>query len=211
MKSTLALVDVVRIVHFRGFAAAWHVPAGEPTAEKGAWAPGPGAELFAKLRAALGRLPLIAEDLGLITPDVEMLRDSLELPGMRVLQFAFGDTAENPYLPHNYNHASVAYTGTHDNDTTRGWFASRPEQERDHVRRYLGRDGHDIAWDFIRLAWSSVADLAITPLQDVLNLGSEARMNTPGRPNWTWRIPPKAIRDEALGRLKDLTLLYGRD
>lgn len=213
MKSTLALVDVVRIDHFRGFAAAWHVPAGEPTAEKGAWAPGPGAELFAKLRAALGRLPLIAEDLGLITPDVEMLRDSLELPGMRVLQFAFGDTAENPYLPHNYNHASVAYTGTHDNDTTRGWFASRPEQERDHVRRYLGRDGHDIAWDFIRLAWSSVADLAITPLQDVLNLGSEARMNTPGRPdgNWTWRIPPKAIRDEALGRLKDLTLLYGRD
>ncbi len=213
MKSTLALVDVVRIDHFRGFAAAWHVPAGEITAENGAWVPGPGADLFAQLRKALGKLPLIAEDLGLITSDVEQLRDSLNLPGMRVLQFAFGGDAENPYLPHNYNNASVAYTGTHDNDTTRGWFASRSEAERDHVRRYLGRDGHDVAWDFIRLAWSSVADLAIAPLQDVLNLGSEARMNTPGRPdgNWAWRLPPDALRDDALARLKELTVLYGRD
>jgi 4-alpha-glucanotransferase len=213
MKSTLALVDLVRIDHFRGFAAAWHVPTGEPTAEKGAWVPGPGAELFARLRAALGRLPLIAEDLGLITPDVERLRDSLNLPGMRVLQFAFGDDAENPYLPHNYNHASVAYTGTHDNDTTRGWYGTLTDEERDPIRRYLARDGSDIAWDFIRLAWSSVADLAIAPLQDVLNLGSEARMNTPGRPdgNWTWRVPPNAIRDDILGRLKDLSVLYGRD
>jgi 4-alpha-glucanotransferase len=213
MRATLALVDVVRIDHFRGFAAAWHVPAGSATAQKGAWVPGPGMDLFAKLRSALGALPLIAEDLGLITPDVEKLRDSLGLPGMRVLQFAFGGDAENSYLPHNYKQATVAYTGTHDNDTTRGWFATRPEKEADHVRRYLGRDGSDIAWDLIRLGWSSVADLAVAPLQDVLNLGSEARMNTPGKPdgNWTWRIPEGALREEVLARLAEMTVLYGRN
>ena len=212
MRAVLALVDVVRIDHFRGFAAAWHVRAGEPTAQRGAWVPGPGTDLFHKLREALGELPLIAEDLGLITPDVEKLRDSLALPGMRVLQFAFGGDPENRYLPHNYDCSTVAYTGTHDNDTTRGWFAELDDRERDHVRRYLGHHGEDIAWDFIRLAWQSVADLAVAPLQDVLNLGSEARMNTPGKAdgNWTWRIPEGSLRDGVLARLAELTLLFGR-
>jgi 4-alpha-glucanotransferase len=212
MKATFALADVVRIDHFRGFAAAWHVPGGSLTAQKGAWVPGPGMDLFAKLRSALGTLPLIAEDLGVITPDVEKLRDSLGLPGMRVLQFAFGGDAENAYLPHNYSRASVAYTGTHDNDTTRGWLSTRAEKEVDHVRRYLGRDGSDVAWDFIRLSWSSIADLAVAPLQDVLDLGSEARMNTPGKPdgNWTWRIPEGALREDVLARLAEMTVIYGR-
>jgi 4-alpha-glucanotransferase len=209
---TLSLVDIVRIDHFRAFAAAWHVPADSKTAQRGDWVPGPGAEFFHALRKQLGSLPLIAEDLGLITPDVEQLRVSLGLPGMCVLQFAFGGDAENRYLPHNHDANCVVYTGTHDNDTTRGWYASAPEGERDHVRRYLGRDGSDMTWDLIRAAWSSPADLAITPLQDVLDLGSEARMNRPGiaEGNWTWRVPPGALRENTLDRLTDLTHLYGR-
>jgi 4-alpha-glucanotransferase len=212
MRMTLSLVDLVRIDHFRAFAAAWHVPADSKTAQRGEWVPGPGAEFFRSLRKQLGALPLIAEDLGLITEDVEALREALGLPGMRVLQFAFGGDAENRYLPHNHDANSVIYTGTHDNDTTRGWYAAAPEWERDHLRRYLARDGHDIAWDMIRAAWASPADLAITPLQDILELGTEARMNTPGVPegNWAWRVPPGALHENMLERLKDLTYLYGR-
>jgi 4-alpha-glucanotransferase len=212
LRMTLSLVDVVRIDHFRAFAAAWHIPADSKTAQRGEWVPGPGADFFQSLRMQLGALPLIAEDLGLITEDVHRLRESLGLPGMSVLQFAFGGDAENRYLPHNHTANSVAFTGTHDNDTTRGWYASAPESERDHVRRYLARDGHDIAWDLIRVAWASPADLAIAPLQDVLDLGTEARMNTPGVPegNWTWRVPPEALREEMLDRLMGLTYLYGR-
>ncbi|MCS7047554.1 MAG: 4-alpha-glucanotransferase, partial [Gemmataceae bacterium] len=157
-------------------------------------------------------LPIIAEDLGVITPEVVALRERYQLPGMRVLQFAFSDKATNPYLPHNYEARTVVYTGTHDNDTTRGWYQSASEGERDHVRRYLGRDGSDIAWDFIRAAWASVAEIAIAPLQDVLNLGSEARMNTPGRPsgNWTWRFQAGQIHGWIIARLRELTELYGR-
>lgn len=213
LRNAMEHVDIVRLDHFRGFAAAWHVPAGSATAENGAWVPGPRAQLFRYLLATLGELPLVAEDLGLITADVDELRKEFGLPGMRVLQFAFSDP-QNKYLPHNFDEQNtVVYTGTHDNDTTRGWFATISEKERDFVRRYLGRDGSDIAWDLIRLAWSSVADVAIAPLQDVLNLGSEARMNTPGKAenNWSWRMPNGAMADSAFQRLQDLTVLYGRE
>ena len=211
LRATLELVDLVRLDHFRGFLAAWQVPAGEETAVKGKWVLGPGEELFARLRAELGGLPFIAEDLGEITPDVYALRDALGLPGMKVLHFAF-DRPTNPFLPHNYPPNCVAYTGTHDNDTTRGWYATVPPAERDLYRRYAARDGSDVAWDLIRLAWGSVADLAIAPLQDVLDLGTECRMNTPGvaAGNWRWRVPPGLPDGWALGRLTEVTVVYGR-
>jgi 4-alpha-glucanotransferase len=212
MFATTAMVDKVRLDHFRGFEANWEVPAGMPTAQIGRWVKGPGHDLLGYLGQALGGLPLIAEDLGVITPEVEKLRDDFHLPGMRVLQFAFGETAENPFLPHNYILNTVVYTGTHDNDTTRGWYATAKDNERDHLRRYLARDGGDVAWDLIRLAWSSVADYAIVPLQDVLDLGTEARMNLPGRPwgNWTWRFTSFDELRGPLERLAELTALYGR-
>jgi 4-alpha-glucanotransferase len=203
----------VRIDHFRGFSAAWQIPAHLPTAVKGRWVPSPGRELFGAARAALGgRLPFIAEDLGLITPDVEALRCQFGLPGMRVLQFAFGDTPANPFLPHNYERRTVVYTGTHDNDTTRGWFRSLDRTNRRRVRRYVGDDADPVSWRLLRLAWSSVADLAITPLQDVLDLDHRARMNTPGRPtgNWRWRATPAMLADARLDALGELTELYGR-
>jgi 4-alpha-glucanotransferase len=212
LRATLELVDLVRLDHFRAFEAYWEVPAGMPTAQVGHWVKGPGTDLFDTLRRALGGLPLTAEDLGLITKEVEELRDKLGLPGMRVLQFAFGEGSDHAFLPHNYERQTVVYTGTHDNDTTRGWYASAPEKVRDHVRRYLARDARDIAWDFIRLAWSSVADYAIAPLQDVLDLGPEARMNFPGRGagNWCWRFTEAMLSPATLDRLGDLTRLYGR-
>jgi 4-alpha-glucanotransferase len=189
-RATLEQVDVVRVDHFRGFEAYWEIPAGMPTAQVGRWAKGPGPDLFVALRAGLGRLPIIAEDLGVITPEVEALRDQFRFPGMRILQFAFGGAVENRFLPHNYEHNTVVYTGTHDNDTTRGWFATLSDAERHFVRRYLARDGSDITWDLLRLAWSSVADYALAPLQDVLDLGTEARLTLPGRAagNWNWRF-----------------------
>jgi 4-alpha-glucanotransferase len=212
VRSTLEMVDMVRLDHFRAFEAYWEVPAGMPTAQTGHWVKGPGTDLFETLRRALGGLPLMAEDLGLITKEVEDLRMKLELPGMRVLQFAFGEGSDHPFLPHNYVRRTVCYTGTHDNDTTRGWYATADEKARDHVRRYLARDGGDVAWDFIRLAWGSVADLAITPLQDVLNLGSEARMNFPGRGvgNWGWRYQEAALTPGVLDALGHMTELFGR-
>ncbi len=212
MRMTLSLVDLVRIDHFRGFAAAWHIPAGAPNARTGKWVEGPGVKLFQKLTERLGTLPMVAEDLGIITPDVDRLRETLGIPGMRVLQFAFGDDSENRYLPHNYDTNTIVYTGTHDNDTTRGWYGKLSNWESDRVRRYIARDGGDIAWDLIRLAWSSVADMAIAPLQDLLSYGSDARMNLPGvaSGNWRWRIPPDADVGGALARLADLTTLYGR-
>jgi 4-alpha-glucanotransferase len=211
-RATLTLVDIVRIDHFRGFAAYWEVPASEATAVNGRWVSGPGAALFDAVGAALVRLPIIAEDLGLITPDVEELRDQLGFPGMKVLQFAFGDGAADPYLPHNYRRHCVVYTGTHDNDTTAGWWETIAQHERSNVQLYLGRDGSDISWDFIRLALGSVAETTIIPLQDVLSLGSEARMNTPGRPsgNWSWRYTPELLSPQVTERLHRLTQLYGR-
>jgi 4-alpha-glucanotransferase len=212
LRATLAQVDVVRLDHFRGFEAYWEVPASHTTAAEGRWVKGPGADLFQALRRALGGLPFIAEDLGLITPEVRALREQVGLPGMRVLQFAFGDTSANPYLPHNYDRNTVVYTGTHDNDTTRGWYAALGDKEKWFLHRYAPHVGPDIAWDLMRLAWGSVADYALAPLQDVLSLGNEARMNLPGRPagNWSWRYTPGMLNDGVLDRLGDLTEVYGR-
>jgi len=211
-RHALQQADLVRVDHFRGFEAYWEIPASEPTAVNGRWQPGPGLALFDAVRGALGQLRLVAEDLGVITPEVEALRRAVGSPGMRVLQFAFGGDATNPYLPHNCTRDAIVYTGTHDNDTTAGWWAAAGEQERDRVRRYLARDGSDLAHDLIRLAYGSVADTAIVPVQDVLGLGSEARMNLPGRPegNWNWRLRPDALRDEHADWLADLVETYGR-
>ncbi|MCS6850712.1 MAG: 4-alpha-glucanotransferase [Gemmataceae bacterium] len=211
LRLVLRLVDLVRLDHFRGFEAYWRIPAGMPTAEVGEWVKAPGEALLTRLRQALDGLPLIAEDLGVITPEVEALRDRFGLPGMRILQFAFTGDPEDRFLPHNYEANTVVYTGTHDNDTTRGWFATLPEKEASFLRRYLPLSG-DIAADLVRLAWSSVADYAVAPLQDVLSLGTEARMNFPGRPdgNWGWRFFPEMLSEAALGRLAEWTEIYGR-
>jgi 4-alpha-glucanotransferase len=212
LRVALELVDIIRLDHFRGFEAFWEVPAWEETAINGRWVKGPGADFFSAVEGALGELPIIAEDLGFITPEVEALRDTFGFPGMRVLQFAFDSDASNPHLPHNYPRNCVVYTGTHDNDTTIGWFRSAPERVRAAVLKYTGTDGSEINWDLIRLAFSSVADLAIVPLQDVLGLGSEGRMNTPGKAggNWEWRYAPGALTDEIGAKLAEMTRIYGR-
>jgi 4-alpha-glucanotransferase len=212
-RAALHLVDRVRLDHFRGFQAYWTVPAGATTAEKGKWRSGPGASFFEVLEKELGGLPIIAEDLGLITPAVDRLRARFGLPGMKILQFAFGGKSDHKYLPHNYETNCVVYTGTHDNDTTRGWYEhGATPAEKDRLRRYVGRDGSGVAWDLMRLAFASVADTAIVPLQDVLDLGSEARMNQPGRAmgNWGWRFRSGALTGDLARRLRDLTEPYGR-
>ena len=217
--AAFGLFDFVRIDHFRGFEACWSVPAGEPTAEHGRWVKIPGAELFAALHKELGSLPIIAEDLGVITPEVNALREALGFPGMRILQFAFdiGEAgsldAGNRFLPHNHAHHSVVYTGTHDNDTTRGWYAGRTPREKAYLDRYAPPTDPEIEWRMIRMALASTCVFSIIPLQDVLGLGSEARMNRPGTSsgqNWTWRAPGAILDDEAIRRLRDLTELYGR-
>jgi 4-alpha-glucanotransferase len=223
LRTRRSLVDIIRLDHFRGFEKYWEVPATDATAMNGRWVPGPGAELFEAVQKALGALPIIAEDLGTITPEVEALRDQFGFPGMRVLQFAFGGgLGEEVHLPHNYPRNCVVYTGTHDNNTTVGWYMGDDIGEiteieaRGRVRqlalKYLGTDGHEINWDFIRLALMSVADMAIIPLQDILGLGNEARMNHPGTMtgNWRWRFTFDMLTDEIIGRLKELTALYGR-
>ena len=212
LRTALALVDAVRLDHFRGFAAYWAIPADAPTAASGHWRRGPGGAFFSAVRRTLGPLPLIAEDLGLITPDVEALRRRFGLPGMKVLQFAFGGGADNPYLPHNYTRDFVVYTGTHDNDTTAGWFAAASPEERQRVLDYIGASGTDPTWDLIRLAYASVADTAIVPLQDVLGLGGEARMNRPGQlgGNWRWRCTASMLSDDGARRLAALAERYGR-
>lgn len=211
-KSTLQLVDVARLDHFRGFAGYWEIPYGMPTAEIGRWVRGPGIDFFEVVRKALGDLPIIAEDLGVITPDVIELRETFGLPGMKVFQFAFSSDPTDPFLPHNYPQQCVAFTGTHDNDTAIGWYQTAPESERDFIRRYLARSGEDIAWDMIRAVWSSVAVFALAPLQDVLSLGPEARMNLPGTAsgNWTWRMSPNALTDQIAQRLNETNYLYAR-
>jgi 4-alpha-glucanotransferase len=212
IRATLEQVDLIRLDHFRGFEGYWEIPAGMPTAEIGRWVPGPGIDLFRRLGQTLGALPMIAENLGVITPDVEALREQLGLPGMRILQFAFDNDSSNPYLPHHYNSNTVVYTGTHDNDTTRGWYESIPKKEAQFLHRYLTRKYQDIVWDLIGLAWSSVADFAIVPLQDLLNLGTEARMNTPARPsgNWRWRFTQDVLTASVVNRLAEITELYSR-
>jgi 4-alpha-glucanotransferase len=212
LRGVLALVDVVRLDHFRGFAAYWEVPGDQETAMNGRWVDGPGAELFIALEQALGKLPIIAEDLGLITPDVVVLREQFAFPGMLVLQFAFGGAADDPYLPHNHTRNSVVYTGTHDNNTTMGWWQDCSREERTRIQLYLGRDGSDISWDFIRLALASVAEIAVVPMQDLYSLGTDARMNMPGRlgGNWGWRYTSDMLHAQVAERLRQLTQLYGR-
>ena len=216
IRHTFLLVDIVRIDHFRGFAAYWEIPASEPTAMHGHWVPGPGAPLFDAIGKALGPLPVIAEDLGIITPDVDALRRGAELPGMRVLQFAFDGKNDNLYQPHNYEATTVVYTGTHDNDTTQGWWHATGEAERDHAARYLGRSSEeldvDIHWELMRAAWASVADTAIAPLQDVLGLGAEHRMNLPGQGegHWAWRFTWDMVQPAHGERLVELGRLYAR-
>jgi len=211
-KSSFALYDYVRLDHFRGFAGYWEIPYGMPTAEIGTWKKGPGIPFFENLRGSLGDLPIIAEDLGVITPDVVQLRDNLSFPGMKIFQFAFSSDPSDPFLPHNYPEHCVAYTGTHDNDTALGWYKSAPEDEQDFIRRYLARSGDDISWDMIRAVWSSVAVFALAPLQDVLKLDADARMNFPGKPdgNWTWRFTPDMLTEPVRQRLYEMNYLYQR-
>ena len=223
VRATLEMVDIVRIDHFRGFAACWEIPGGDKTAERGCWVEAPGRELFIAIKEALGELPIIAEDLGVITPDVEALRDDFGFPGMRILQFGFSSDTKNIDLPHNYHQNVVVYTGTHDNDTAVGWFSSvagegstrdakQIEREKEFCLKYLHTEGKEINWDFIRAVFASVANTAVVPLQDVLGLGTEARMNLPNSTegNWSWRFRPGVLTSEVADRLRELTELYGR-
>lgn len=212
VRSGLALVDIIRLDHFRGFAGYWEVPGKAKTAEKGRWVSAPGMDLFKSLQKALGDLPIIAEDLGVITPDVVVLREHFEFPGMKIFQFGFGGGPTDPFLPHNFPRNCVVYTGTHDNDTAKGWYERVPEEEKDFYRRYLGRDGSDISWDLIRGAWASVANQALCPMQDLLSLGNEARMNYPGNPsgNWSWRMEAGQLTEMLSKRLCELNYLYDR-
>lgn len=213
IEAMLECVDLIRIDHFRGFEAYWAVPYGEPTAINGEWVQAPGRTFFKHLDDVLGKLPIVAEDLGLITPEVEALRDEFAFPGMKILQFAFDSEADNPYLPFNYPRNSVVYTGTHDNDTTVGWFNKRSPEGQERVRRFLGCTSPEgIHWDLIRLAMSSVSDLAIIQLQDLLGLETDARMNSPSQQlgNWGWRYTADALTDELRDRLRYMTEIYGR-
>ncbi len=209
---TLTMVDEVRIDHFRGFEASWEIPVESPTAEQGTWGTGPRAALFEAAAASIGRTDIVVEDLGMITPEVRSLRDGLGFPGMTVLQFAFGDDAANLYLPHNHAANTVVYTGTHDNDTTAGWWERLPEWHRARVRDYLARDGSNIVDDLIRTAYSSVGHTAIVPMQDIARLGSEARMNIPGEESghWGWRFGWDKLAPERTEWLRSLAQIYGR-
>jgi 4-alpha-glucanotransferase len=213
LRAVLSMVDIVRLDHFRGFAGYWEIPAEEETAIKGQWVPGPGKDFFYKVKDALGDLPIIAEDLGVITEDVEDMRETFGLPGMKILVFAFDDDHSNIFLPHHYTRDCVVYTGTHDNDTVIGWYKRVDERERDYARKYLSRDGHDISWDLIRAAWSSVAVFSLAPMQDFLSLDNSARMNYPSTlgGNWVWRMPSKALSEPLRTRIAKMNRLYGRD
>jgi len=224
VRSVLELVDFVRIDHFRGFEKYWAIPRGANTAANGKWLEGPGDRLFSALQKEFGKIPFVAEDLGYITPEVHALRDRWGFPGMRVLQFAFGDDSPaHPFKPYNFVRNTVVYTGTHDNDTTVGWFSNtgpaegvlNEEQiriERKNALKYLNSNAKEIHWDFIRLAVASVADTAIFPLQDALGLGSEARMNRPATTenNWRWRFEEGQLSAKLAHRLREISKTYGR-
>lgn len=213
MAMQLQLFDVVRVDHFRGFEASWEIPVDHDTAIDGRWIQVPGAQLFDSLLKYFKTLPLVAEDLGIITPAVEALRDRYQFPGMKILQFAFGGDNNNPYLPHNHETNCVVYTGTHDNDTTLGWYQALDAATRAHVHEYLGIDsGDDMPWPMIRAAMESVANTAVFPLQDILGLDAEHRMNIPGTAegNWRWRFEWSAVPTELAGQLQHLTELYQR-
>jgi 4-alpha-glucanotransferase len=217
VRATLKLVDIARLDHFRGFQAFWEIPAGSPTAETGRWTPGPSDGFFDAVERQFANdasdhaLPFVAEDLGEITPAVVRLRDRFRLPGMKILQFGFSDAA-NPFLPHNYVEHSVAYTGTHDNDTSRGWLARAPTAQRGFALNYLHASARNFAWEMMRGIWSSVANFAIAPMQDVLNLGTSARMNYPGRAdgNWEWRFTEGDLDARLSEKMRGLNALYGR-
>jgi 4-alpha-glucanotransferase len=212
LRNDLALYDMVRIDHFRGFEAFWEVPVWAKTAIHGRWVKGPGDALFHALRNALGNLPIIAEDLGVITYEVEQLRDQFGFPGMKILQFAFSSGPDNPYLPHNHVRSCVVYTGTHDNDTTLGWFESMKPKEQKKVLSYFDRDIKDIVWQMVKCALASVADYSIIPMQDLLELPTSGRMNVPGVAggNWSWRCPPDAFSGKLAAKLAHATEVYGR-
>lgn len=212
LRAVLNQVDIVRLDHFRGFEAYWEVPFGNETAVEGRWVPGPGEDFLHVVKEELGELPIIAEDLGVITEPVKQMRDHFNLPGMKILQFAFAADPDDDFLPHNYPQNCVAYTGTHDNNTARGWYESAPEREQDFCRRYLARSGHDISWSMIRVLWRSVAAWVLAPMQDFLSLGYWARMNYPGTSsgNWCWRMHPDAINEAVIDRLHETNYLYGR-
>ncbi len=213
VRANLSTCDIIRIDHFRGFEAYWAVPYGDDTAINGQWEPGPGIDLFNAIKSQLGELPIIAEDLGLMTQGVIDLREATGFPGMKILGFAFDSGEENDYLPHTYTRNCVVYTGTHDNDTLVGWFQKAKEEDRQFARDYLNsRADDEIHWDAIRGAWSSVACMAISPVQDFLGLGSEARINTPGvaSGNWQWRLKQGVLTDELAERIAKLTRIYSR-
>jgi 4-alpha-glucanotransferase len=215
IRASLALVDMVRIDHFRGFEAYWEVPASEATAVKGRWVPGPGMDFFDVVRNALGNLPIIAEDLGLITPGVVALRDGLGLPGMKILQFAFGGSGgENSFLPHNHIPNCVVYTGTHDNNTTVGWWQSGEATPdiREYLQEYIGHPVKEGNWELMRVGMASVAHTFVTPMQDILGFGMDTRMNTPGREsgNWGWRFTADWLGHPARERLAHMTRIFGR-
>jgi 4-alpha-glucanotransferase len=212
MRTALRQVDCLRLDHFRGFEAYWEIPADAPTAQTGRWVPGPGGELFDVLKRDLGDLPLVAEDLGVITPEVDALRERFELPGMCILQFAFGGATEARFLPHHHRRDMVVYTGTHDNDTTLGWYSTLTPAEHDFFHRYVPSAAANPAAALLRLAWQSVGYLAIAPLQDVLGLGTDARMNSPGTlaGNWNWRFARGAVTPALLNNLAELTTTYER-
>ncbi len=212
MASVLNQVDIIRLDHFRGFEAYWEIPFGNETAEEGRWVNGPGHDFLSAIKTQLGELPVIAEDLGVITTKVRQMRDDFNLPGMKILQFAFASDPDDDFLPHNYPFNCVAYTGTHDNDTSLGWYTTAPEREKDFCRRYLARSGNDISWSMIRTLWRSTAGWVLAPMQDFLSLGNWARMNYPGTAsgNWDWRMHPDAINESLVNRLHETNYLYGR-
>ncbi len=212
IQAVLNQVDIVRLDHFRGFEAYWEIPYGNETAVEGRWVNGPGSDFFRAVQQKLGDLPIIAEDLGVITDAVTKMRTDFNLPGMKILQFAFATDPDDDFLPHNYPVQCVAYTGTHDNNTTRGWYDAAPAREQDFCRRYLARSGQDIAWSMIRVLWRSTAAWVLAPMQDFLSLGEWARMNYPGNPsgNWVWRMHPNAINEGLIQRLHETNYLYGR-
>jgi 4-alpha-glucanotransferase len=212
IQAILHQVDIVRLDHFRGFEAYWEIPFGNKTAVEGKWVTGPGQDFFKIIKRTLGELPIIAEDLGVITDAVKKMRLAFNLPGMKIMQFAFASDPDDDFLPHNYPVNCVAYTGSHDNNTTRGWYENAPERERDFCRRYLARSGDDISWSMIRSLWKSVAAWVLAPMQDFLSLGEWARMNYPGNPsgNWNWRMHPDAISEGLTRRLYETNFLYGR-
>lgn len=212
LKMCFVLADIVRIDHFRGFDAYWEIPAEEETAVVGEWIKAPGMAFFEAMKEQLGELPLIAEDLGVITPEVKRLRDTFEFPGMKILQFAFGGEQNSEFLPHTFIANSVVYPGTHDNETVLGWYQNAAYPEQDHIRKYMGINGHDISWDMIRLSHMSVSNMSIIPMQDLMTLDNSARMNFPGKVGgyWRWRFTWESFDTFIRYRLRDMTEIYGR-